>query len=278
MKKNDKKIIIFDLDGTLAESKQTIDKEMALLLRRLLEYKVVAVISGGTIEQLRKAVADVLPKKARREHLLLLPTSGASLFVYKNDKWIGLYQYTLTQEEIDRITSALMGAIGREGLKPEKTYGDLIENRTTQVTYSGLGQLAPLEEKSAWDPDQTKRKKIVEIISGMLPEFSIRIGGMTSIDINKRGIDKEFGIKKLEEYVHLPNGLADMLFVGDALYPGGNDEPAKKTGIECIQVKTVSDTKKLIRSMVGGRFLTYAVYITIIIAFLAYILLYTFHI
>jgi hypothetical protein len=45
-----KSLIIFDLDGTLAESKSSLDGEMAALLGRLLEVVKVAIISGGAWE------------------------------------------------------------------------------------------------------------------------------------------------------------------------------------------------------------------------------------
>ena len=42
-----KKLIVFDLDGTLAESKSSVDSEMSALLYDLLAVVKVAVISGG---------------------------------------------------------------------------------------------------------------------------------------------------------------------------------------------------------------------------------------
>ena len=42
-----KRLIVFDLDGTLAESKSSLDSEMTELLHKLLDIVKVAVISGG---------------------------------------------------------------------------------------------------------------------------------------------------------------------------------------------------------------------------------------
>jgi phosphomannomutase len=56
-----KGLIIFDLDGTLAESKLPLDAEMAALLARLLEVVKVAVISGGAWAQYEKQVLSHLP-------------------------------------------------------------------------------------------------------------------------------------------------------------------------------------------------------------------------
>jgi len=71
------------------------------------------------------------------------------------------------------------------------------------VTFSALGQQAPLAEKEKWDPDFAKRKKITAILEKHIPEFSIRMGGATSIDVTKSGIDKAYGIGKLRDTLHL---------------------------------------------------------------------------
>ena len=42
-----------------------------------------------------------------------------------------------------------------------------------------------------------------------------------------------------------------MLFVGDALFPGGNDSPVKRTGIKTIQVRDVDETKRVIEAIVA---------------------------
>ena len=60
------KLVIFDLDGTLAESKQPITSEMAHLLARLLEHKKVAVISGGALPQFLSQIVAQLPRDAQR--------------------------------------------------------------------------------------------------------------------------------------------------------------------------------------------------------------------
>jgi HAD superfamily hydrolase (TIGR01484 family) len=130
-------------------------------------------------------------------------------------------------------------------VKPQKIYGQLIEDRGSQITFSALGQNAPIEMKLSWDPTREKREKIAEILRQRNPEFDVRIGGATSIDINKRGINKGYGIRRLEQFLNI--GPDDILFVGDALFYGGNDYPAKATGIDCIEVKGPEETKQLIK-------------------------------
>ena len=99
-----------------------------------------------------------------------------------------------------------------------------------------------MQEKEKWDPDFAKRKQIKSILDMLIPDYSVRLGGSTSIDITKAGIDKAYGIRKLEEILNiLP---AEMIYIGDALFPGGNDYPAKQAGVQCIAVKGPDDTKR----------------------------------
>jgi hydroxymethylpyrimidine pyrophosphatase-like HAD family hydrolase len=129
----------------------------------------------------------------------------------------------------------------------DKTWGEAIEDRGSQITYSALGQLAPIEEKKKWDPDFSRRKKIKALLDKMIPEFSVRLGGTTSIDITKPGIDKAYGIRKLADILDI--AIQEMIFIGDALFPGGNDYPAKETGVVCIRVRDPNETKRIIETI-----------------------------
>jgi phosphomannomutase len=80
-----KKLIVFDLDGTLAESKSSLDAEMSRLLRDLLGIVKVAVISGGDWPQFEKQVLSHLPHDESLANLSLLPTCGTKFFRYTGD-------------------------------------------------------------------------------------------------------------------------------------------------------------------------------------------------
>jgi HAD superfamily hydrolase (TIGR01484 family) len=245
-----KELIIFDLDGTLTPSKSPMDKEMADLLIKLLERKKVAVISGGGLPQFQIQFLHAFPTAAENfTNLILMPTSGARLYVWKGS-WVEQYAEHLTPAEKERIMTTLNAALPAAGyVMPQKIYGQLIEDRGSQITFSALGQTAPLELKKAWDPTREKLQKIKDAVKARLPEFEVSVGGSTSVDITRRGINKSFAIRKLEEHLKMP--LDHMLFVGDAIFPGGNDYPAKATGIDCIAVKGPEETKEIVRSWVA---------------------------
>ncbi len=243
-----KKLVVFDLDGTLAQSKSSIDAEMAPLLDKLLELIKVAVISGGNWAQFQKQVLSHLAADERLMNLSLLPTCGTQFYKYEND-WQKLYAEDFTSEQKRKIISALRQAIEQTGLKAAKVWGEAIEDRGSQITFSALGQEAPLSEKVEWDPDFAKRKKMKAVLDTLIPVFSVRLGGSTSIDVTKHGIDKAYGIKKLQTILGI--SISEMIFIGDALFPGGNDYPAKQAGVVSIRIRDPDETKRVIETIIA---------------------------
>ncbi|MDE1874709.1 MAG: HAD-IIB family hydrolase [Patescibacteria group bacterium] len=252
-----KSAYIFDLDGTLAESKQPMDDEMAGIVSQLLSRSKVAIISGGSYDQMYRSAVSRLPSGARLENLYLFPVSASAFYKYSGEAgaasgalaarngWQEVYADRLPEADKAKIRSVILDAEAKLGFAIAKTYGDKIEDRGSQMTYSALGQSAPIEVKRAWDPDQEKRRAIVDLAAPFLTGYNLGIGGMTSIDVTRGGTDKGYGVRQIAKALTLP--IESMMFIGDALDPGGNDYPARATGIECYEVKSVADTKAFIR-------------------------------
>lgn len=243
-----KKLIVFDLDGTLAESKSSLDAEMSTLLSALLGVVKVAVISGGDWPQFVKQLLAKLPDDERLTNLSLLPTTGTKFYAYRSG-WKKLYSEDYTPEQKEKIVRSLQSAIATMDLKIDQVWGEQIEDRGSQMTFSALGQQAPIHEKQTWDPDFVQRKKIKAILETTIPEFSVRMGGTTSIDITQPGVDKAYGIKKLQDILDIP--IEAMVFIGDALFPGGNDYAAKETGVVTIKVRDVNETKRVTEAILA---------------------------
>jgi phosphomannomutase len=243
-----KKLVVFDLDGTLAASKSALSGEMAGLLHELLGVIKVAVISGGTWSQFQKQLLANLPVDDRLVNLSLLPTCGTQFYQYVGH-WTKVYSEDLSGLEREKIINALKNAFKDSGLDVNKKWGDVIEDRGSQITLSALGQEAPLAEKQNWDPDFAKRNKIAELLKPLIPEFAINMGGTTSIDVTKPGIDKAYGIGQLRDCLNI--SVADMLFAGDAIFPGGNDYPAQQAGVDCILVRDPDETARVIQTVLA---------------------------
>ncbi len=247
----EKELIVFDLDGTLAESKSAMDAEMASLLQDLLEQKKVAVISGGRFSQFQKQFLGSLHcPPALLERLFLFPTSSTTFYRFQDGKWKQVYAENLTDGEKQKIRRAFAEAFRATSYQqPAKVYGEVIEDRGTQITFSALGQEAPVAAKKKWNSEHDVRDKLMEVLRSRLPEFEVRSGGLTSIDVTRKGIDKAYGIRQIVRHTGIP--LERMLFVGDAIYPGGNDYAAVRTGIDYVRVAGPEETKAFIRAILG---------------------------
>ncbi len=242
-----KKVIVCDLDGTLAPSKSLLESNMADLICKIIENHKMAVISGGSYKQFQKqflsqlkCTGDVL------KNIFLFPTNGSTCYVYdgKSD-FKQVYDEKLSTDEVKEIFSAFKRAIVESLVDVSNPYGELIEDRGGQVSFSGCGQDAPLEVKEKWDPDQKKRQSIIAILKVYIPDFEIRIGGATTIDVTHKGITKAYAIKKIEQILDVR--INEMVFLGDALFDGGNDSSVRTTGVECISVSGPAETLEILK-------------------------------
>ncbi len=243
-----KKLIIFDLDGTLAESKSAVDAEMSALLSRLLATVRVAVISGGNWPQFEQQLLGSLSADADLSKLFLLPTCGTKYYRFES-AWTQLYADDFTDAERERIIRSFNEVIATSGVVIGEIWGEQIEDRGSQITFSALGQEAPLEAKKGWDRDFSKRHEMKARLDELIPEFSVRMGGTTSLDVTKPGIDKAYGIRKLQDTLDI--AIDEMVFIGDAMFPGGNDYPAKEAGVDSIHIRDPEESKRVIEAILA---------------------------
>lgn len=246
------RLVAFDLDDTLAPSKSPLPPEIATLVIRLLGVAEVCVISGGQIGQFRAQVLERLADvdEDLLERLHLMPTCGTQYWRREDGDWARQYAEDLTEREKRDALTAVEEEARRLGLWESATWGDILEDRGSQITFSALGQSAPVEAKRAWDPTGERKNALAAAVQARLPDLEVRSGGSTSVDITRRGIDKAYGMRRLAELTGI--GFGEMLFVGDRLDPAGNDYPVVALGIPTRSVGNWEDTVEVIRETVGG--------------------------
>ncbi|WP_065571307.1 HAD-IIB family hydrolase [Microbacterium oleivorans] len=244
------RLVAFDLDDTLAPSKTAIDPRMGDLLLRLAERVEVAIISGGQLQQFRTQVVEKLPETdaATLARLHLMPTCGTQYYRLTADGIDTVYALSLTDDEKSRALSAVEEEAKRLGLWESETWGPILEDRGSQITFSALGQSAPLDAKTAWDPTGEKKNALRDAVAARIPDLEVRSGGSTSVDITHRGIDKAYGMRKLAEQTGI--ALDDMLFVGDRLDEHGNDYPVLAMGVTCHAVAGWEDTAEFLDGLI----------------------------
>ena len=231
------RLVAFDLDDTLAPSKSALPSAMAEQLRALLDVVPVCVISGGEFGQFRAQLLENLDATSEQlSKLHLMPTCGTRYYRWNVDhsSWDQVYANDLSQDERERAIESLRQRAHEQGVWEAQPWGEIIEDRGSQITFSALGQQAPLEAKRAWDPTGDKKRALRDAVAGDLPDLEVRGGGSTSVDITRHGIDKAYGMGKLVEIT----GIApeDMLFIGDRLDEAGNDYPVKAAGYPTLAV------------------------------------------
>ncbi|MCA9351606.1 HAD-IIB family hydrolase [Patescibacteria group bacterium] len=241
--------MIFDLDGTLSVSKSPLSDEEAEVLSHASQQLVIAIITGGRFEQIKKQVIDRLKPDANLANLYILPTSGAMMYRYEDGSWTMAYQHPFNDEEKERVISALRRALADASfdIDPVILKGPQIEDRGSQITLSALGQQQDPEVKYAWDPDRKKRRELVSLLQDLDDQFDVKIGGTTSLDITKKGYDKAFGIR--EFFKVTGRDITKALFVGDELVPEGNDYAATTTGIDTRSTTGPEETARIIKEV-----------------------------
>ncbi|MGO4689825.1 HAD-IIB family hydrolase [Glaciibacter sp. 2TAF33] len=244
------RLVAFDLDDTLAASKSPIDARMARLLLNLLDAVPVCVISGGHISQFQMQLIDNLDGATDSElaRLHLMPTCGTQYYRHVDGEWTQIYAEFLDDDEKNRALAAVEGSARELGLWESETWGPILEDRGSQITFSALGQSAPVAAKIAWDPSGEKKSRLRAAVQVKLPDLEVRSGGSTSVDITRRGIDKAYGMTKLAELTGV--ALDDMVFVGDRLDKDGNDYPVKALGVACIAVTGWEDTAAYLERLI----------------------------
>lgn len=251
------KLVAFDLDGTLALSKQSIDDSMAEILMDLLSKTKVAVISGGSFEQFKIQLLEKLMNQGESEiapilaNLILLPTDGSCRYGYdvESGEWKKLHEELFPDAIKEKVTKMLESIINEPSYDlPAIIYGERVEDRGTQITFSALGQRAPLELKSKWDPTQSKRLTIKKELEELIPEIDAVVGGTTSIDILPKGFNKAVGLVQLLKSLDLQK--EEIVFIGDAVFPGGNDYSPYEAGIKTIKTAGPEETKQIIQDII----------------------------
>jgi phosphomannomutase len=216
----------------------------------MLSKAMGCIISGGQTGQFTSQVLARLGDFPDREALHLMPTNGTRYLRFEDPEWVTVYAEDLSREQKDRAFAVVEAGARELGLWETETWGPILEDRGSQVTFSALGQSAPVEAKAVWDPDGRKKEALRAYAAARLPELEVRSGGSTSVDITAKGIDKAYGARRLMEILDL--GTDDILFFGDRLDEGGNDRPVMELGIDSIPVHGWEDTYAKLAPIVHG--------------------------
>lgn len=239
------KAFVFDLDDTLAPSKQPIPPQIAHQLTQLAANYQIGILTGGQYKQVQKQVLDYLPPSVASK-INVFACSGSQYKLANGDVTTEM----IPNDQRDRIKMLVEKAAVELGLWCDNPVGAIIEDRLAQITFSALGQQATPEAKSGWDVDKQKRQLLVDRLQNLVPGFEYRIGGSTSVDITPVGRDKAYGMGKFLNLVDV--NPYETVYVGDSFSNSGNDFPVLATGVFCLEVSGWEQTSGLLTWLANG--------------------------
>ncbi len=237
-----KEIFIFDVDDTLAESFGPIYPVSAKIICSLLcSGKTVIFATCRSKELIEDRVLAELPCGSKYfNQIYLQPTGGAAMYKWQNNTWVEEYAERMSDSENNKIIRIYKKAL--KAIDPQLTNNPYaLDKDGTMLSIAALQPGSPREERATWDPNQEKRKKIIDLILAEVDVdgLDVNVGGASSINIARSGVDKAYGINKLFKILKLDKSKA--LFVGDGIYPGGNDYCILQTGIDTVRADSPED-------------------------------------
>ena len=215
------KLVAFDLDGTLTQHKTPLDDTNRAVLEQLSKhYKLVMVGAGNAtriFNQLGGFPMDVMGNYGMQ--LGLYNPETKTLDLVRNDC------VPCDRESVDKRITML-----RERFGFTEYAGENVEFHDSGcVTFPILGTKAKAEDKLAFDPDRSKRRKIYDIVVETFPEFVVFVGGSSSFDMAPRPRDKYYALSNFCKELGLSHD--EVAYAGDDYGPGGNDESVYKSDI-----------------------------------------------
>ena len=215
------KHLFFDMDMTIAPSRQPILPEMYELLAQATQD--IIIVSGSTIEQINFQLNKLPAIKLGQNGNHALSLDGSEL-----------WNMPLLPHHRDQILDHISEIV--ELLDHELNHDwNPIEDRGGQITFSPVGNTAPVELKKTYDPDRKKRESLLAQIPFASEELVVKIGGSTSLDYIHKDRHKGTNVAKLIDWMGWDKN--DCIYFGDGLYPGGNDEAV----IGVIETQLVKD-------------------------------------
>ena len=216
------------MDMTIAPARQPITPEMFELLNSL--DQDVVIVSGSMIKNIAWQSNDLPAIYLGNNGNHAIEVDGS--LIWKNPDLTDQEQ-TEIMEYIAELTAALPDTPNPEW--------NPVENRGSQITFSPIGNTAPVEEKMKYDPDRKKREALMEEFPFESETVMLKIGGSTSLDFFSKNGHKGVNVARLIELKGWDK--ADCIYYGDGLYPGGNDELVIGV-IDTVAVESDQDTFK----------------------------------
>ena len=235
-----KRLLAFDLDGTMTQHRTPPSGEVYGVLRKLSQKYRLLMVGAG----------DVLRIDRQMEHFPIDVLGNYGMQFGKRLPDGSLEITDLGKYEPDRQSVEDRVSFLREKYGYTSFAGDSVEFHSSGVvTIPLLGTKADIKDKIAFDPDRSKRRAIYDFVKSLFPEYIVFVGGSSSFDMSPAPFDKGYALSNYCKKNGIPE--SGVLYFGDDYGPGGNDEAVLKAGFDFVRVDDYRDFPKIIKDIFG---------------------------
>lgn len=251
------KTYLFDLDGTLSESREKVGEDVAAVLEQLSKESKIGIVSGSGIDFIAEQIDGVFSEEFMQD-LMIMPCNGTQRFQWRNGEYECVYSVNMI-DELGRVNYAdILARLLREQYRfmmdsnaSLDCTGKFFDYRGSMLNWSPMGRNGNKETRKTFMKYDKENNYRTEVIEGILKYFgsqqiraTVKLGGDTSFDIYPDGWDKTYCLR------HVESDMRDIYFFGDRCFPGGNDyELFKAVGKSC-HVKDPADTVRILKSLI----------------------------
>ena len=219
-----KKLLVFDLDGTLSNHKCPMPEESRALLDALGKKYHLAMCGAGNAPRIYKQMGNY--------PIDIVGNYGMQHAKVENDELVITRQIVC---EVDAEFFREKTDYLREKYGYTEFDGESLEfHKTGMVTFALLGTKADKNKKIAFDPDRAKRRVMYPEVLEIFKDYTVFIGGSSSFDI----VGKQYN--KYDATIEYANMLGytkeQILFLGDDMGDGGGDSHVRLGGMDYLHI------------------------------------------
>ena len=213
-----KTLVLFDVDGTLTQSRLTIEQSMIDTLEKLtkIENLDLGIVGGSNLKKQKEQLLE------KNFHYFKYLFSENGLVAFKDGELINKTSIidAIGEENIKRVINTSLRYMSTIDIPVKR--GTFIEFRNGMINLCPIGRSCTQEERMEfydYDNKHNIRKNMVEHLNKELSDLNMQfsIGGQISIDAFPKGWDKTYCLQFVE------NDYDKIYFFGDKIHPGGND-------------------------------------------------------
>ena len=248
------KAYIFDMDGTLTESRCCIESNTIEALKTLAPAKLYLATGSDMSKVIEQMSVDFLLERFER----VMACNGTRVWNCRldMDDELGAIEPELihkvslidhySQADLNHIVSTLL-RLAADNHTKYKT-GTFVEWRDSQINFSLIGRNCSLDQRydyAKWDDKSGERDKAIEALRDTFKGWglSFRKGGQISIDVTRKGWDKSYALRSVAEPPE------DCVFFGDRIEGNGNDSDIAVLCGAYHEVSGPEETVEIIKSV-----------------------------